>query len=205
MTSEPITVGDDVDGRTARRDRNRVAVLDAVLELFAEGNLTPSPDDVAQRSGLSLRSVYRYVADADDLIRAAIARHTERIAPLLVIPDLGEGSFDRRLAVFVDGRLRAYEAMAATARAARLRAPTNALMRDQLDSRRRVMRSQLEQQFARELDRLAPAARRAVSAAADLLTQIETIDLYRHDCRATPKETREMLETGLRTLLTRRP
>ena len=25
-----------VDGRTARRDRNRIAVLDAVLELFAE-------------------------------------------------------------------------------------------------------------------------------------------------------------------------
>ncbi len=92
----------EIDGRTARRDRNRVAVLDAVLELFTEGNLTPSPDDVARRSGVSLRSVYRYVADADDLIRAAIVRHQEKVAPLFVIADLGEGSFEHRLDAFVD-------------------------------------------------------------------------------------------------------
>jgi len=86
----------EVDGRTARRDRNREAVLDAVLELFSEGNLAPSPDDVAQRAGISLRSVYRYVADSDGLIRDAIERHTERIAPLFLIEDIGEGPFEKR-------------------------------------------------------------------------------------------------------------
>jgi len=35
------------DGRTARRDRNRLAVLDAVIELFAEGDLDPDPEAVA--------------------------------------------------------------------------------------------------------------------------------------------------------------
>ena len=101
MTSEPITEAEEVDGRTARRDRNRVAVLDAVLELFSEGNLTPSPDDVARRSGISLRSVYRYVADSDDLIRSAITRHTEKVAPLFVIDDIGQGPFEHRLGVLV--------------------------------------------------------------------------------------------------------
>ena len=37
-----------VDGRTARRDRNREAVLDAAIELFAEGVLSPSATQVAQ-------------------------------------------------------------------------------------------------------------------------------------------------------------
>ena len=204
MTSDRITDADQVDGRTARRDRNRVAVLDAVLELFSEGNLTPSPDDVARRSGISLRSVYRYVADSDDLIRSAIARHTEKVAPLFIIDDIGQGTFEHRLEVFVATRLRVYEAIASTSRASRLRAPANEIIRDQLESGRRLLRAQLERQFAPELDRLEPKSRRAVVAAADALTQIETIDLYRHHRRYSSSETREMLLVALRALLVRK-
>jgi len=203
MTSN-LTDIEDVDGRTARRDRNRVAVLDAVLALFSEGNLEPSPDDVARRSGVSLRSVYRYVADSDDLIRAAIARHLEKLAPLLVIDDLGLGTFEHRLAVFVDARLRVYEAIAATARASRLRAPTNDLIRQQLETGSRRFRAQLARQFAPELDRLEPKPRRAVLAAADALTQIETLEVYRHQRRFSGSETRELLSVALRALLTRK-
>jgi AcrR family transcriptional regulator len=192
----------EVDGRTARRDRNRIAVLDAVLELFSEGNLAPSPDEVARRSGISLRSVYRYVADSDGLIRDAIERHTEKIAPLFVIDDIGHGPFEKRLKAFVDSRLRGYEVIAPTARASRLRAPTNEIIRDRLDSGRRMFRAQLERQFAPELDRIDPKARRAVLAAADTLTQIETIDLYRHHRRYSSSETNEMLAIALRALLT---
>jgi len=203
MTSN-LTDIDDVDGRTARRDRNRVAVLDAVLALFSEGNLEPSPDDVARRSGVSLRSVYRYVADSDDLIRAAIARHLEKLAPLLVIDDLGLGTFEHRLAVFVDARVRVYEAIAATARASRLRAPTNDLIQQQLETGSRRFRAQLARQFAPELDRLEPKPRRAVLAAADALTQIETLEVYRHQRRFSGSETRELLSVALRALLTRK-
>ena len=79
-----------VDGRTARRDRNRLAVLDAVLELFEEGNMNPGVHEVADRSGVSLRSVYRYFEDLDELITAAIDRHLERTRPLFVIERIGE-------------------------------------------------------------------------------------------------------------------
>jgi len=73
------------DGRSARRDRNRLAVLDAVIELFSEGVLEPTPDDVAARVGLSARSVYRYFVDRDALLRAAIDRSFERVMPLYLI------------------------------------------------------------------------------------------------------------------------
>jgi AcrR family transcriptional regulator len=208
MSSEPAIdfdeIDSDIDGRTARRDRNRLAVLDAVLALFSEGNLAPSPDEVARRSGVSLRSVYRYVADADDLIRAAIARHTEKVAPLFVIEHVGEGSFEHRLAIFVDTRLGVYDAIAPTSRASRLRAPTNEIIREQLDNGRRLMRAQLERQFAPELDRIEPEARRAVVSAADALTQIETIDLYRFHGGHSSSQTRAMLIVALRALLVRR-
>jgi AcrR family transcriptional regulator len=194
----------EVDGRTARRDRNRVAVLDAVLELFSEGDLAPSPEDVARRSGVSLRSVYRYVDDADELIRAAIARHLEKVAPLAVIADEGTGSFPHRLEAFVEARLRLYEAIAATARASRLRAHTSEIVRDQLEEARRLLRRQVERQFAPELERIDPRARRGVGAAVDALTQIETIDLYRHHRRLSVGDTRDALATAIRALLVRK-
>ncbi len=202
-TVTSLTAPLEIDGRTARKDRNRTAVLDAVLELFSEDNLDPSPDDVARRSGVSLRSVYRYVADADDLIRAAIERHAEKSHALSIIQEVGQGSFDVRLERFLDARMRLYEAVAATARASRLRAPTSVLIRDQLDNGRRQLRDQVERQFAHELDCLEPRVRRAVLVAADSLTQMETIDLYRHQRRFSLSETREMLDVAIRLLLIR--
>jgi len=189
------------DGRTARRDRNRLAVLDAVLELFSEDNLTPTPEQVAQRSGLSLRSVYRYVADRDDLIRAAIERHLDLIAPLFVIEGFAQGPLDQRIERFVGARIRLYEAIAATHRATRIRAPESELLRDGLDNGRRLMREQLERQFARELHGGEPARRRAVLAAADALTQIETIEHYRVHRRFSSTETEELLVAALAMLL----
>jgi AcrR family transcriptional regulator len=189
------------DGRTARRDRNRVAVLDAVLELFSEGDLSPSPEQVASRSGVSLRSVYRYFADRSDLIRAAVDRHLERVEPLFVIEAPGVGTIAARVESFVRARMRGYEAIAATARASRLRAPANDIIRGQLDRARRIFRAQLEQQFGPELQALDASRRRAVLEAADALTQIETIDIYRVHRGYSSNETHALLAEALRTLL----
>ena len=210
MTTQPIseqttiqsTIDIEVDGRTARKDRNRVAVLDAVLSLFTEDNLIPSPDEVAQRSGVSLRSVYRYFADTEALLRAAIDRHLERIQPLAIIDQLGVGTFEQRLSNFLDARLRLYEAVASTARASRLRAATSELIRDQLEASRVQLRNQTGQQFAAELDQLSPKARRAAFAAVDTLTQMECIDLYRNNRQFSGAATREMLAITITQMLT---
>ena len=202
QTTIQSTIDIEVDGRTARKDRNRVAVLDAVLSLFTEDNLIPSPDEVAQRSGVSLRSVYRYFADTEALLRAAIDRHLERIQPLAIIDQLGVGTFDQRLSNFLDARLRLYEAVASTARASRLRAATSELIRDQLEASRVQLRNQTGQQFAAELDQLSPKARRAAFAAVDTLTQMECIDLYRNNRQFSGAATREMLAITITQMLT---
>ena len=205
MTGDPAAgAADAADGRTARRDRNRIAVLDAVLALFAEDDLDPSPDQVARRSGVSLRSVYRYVADRDDLARAAIQRHLETVGPRFEVDDLGRGPLDGRIARFVATRVGLFETIGATARAARRRAPDSAIIRDQLDEGRRLLREQLEAHFAPELDPLPASVRRAVVAAADALTQIETIDFFRRARGFSPAQTSEALTIALRALLIRK-
>jgi hypothetical protein len=65
------------------------------------------------------------------------------------------------------------------------------------------MRTQLERQFAPELDRLDAVERAAAAAAADALTQIETVELYRYNRGFSSVQTRELLAVALRTLLTR--
>jgi len=198
-----------IDGRTARRDRNRLAVLDAVLELFAEGELNPPPEAVARRSGVSLRSVYRYVSDRDDLVRGAIDRHLERVGHLFALEAIGEGTFDERVANIVAARLKLHEAIAPTARAALARTrlpatPASEIIRESLHARRGMLRVQLARHFAPELAAFGQAAD-AVLAAGDALTQIETIDWFLVDGGYTLDQTGEAMTTGLHRLFNPAP
>src|SRR4051794_15777030 len=84
VTSMTDTV--EVDGRRLRREQNREAVLDALVELFRDGNLTPNSAEVAERAGISPRSLFRYFDDLDDLNRAAIERQLREAQPLLELP-----------------------------------------------------------------------------------------------------------------------
>ena len=195
------TPGLSGDGRMARRDRNRVAVLDAVIELFSEGNLDPTPEAVAQRVGLSPRSVYRYFDDRDALMRAAIDRHLESVWGLYLIHAIGEGDLDGRITRFVDGRLRLYEAIAATARASRMRAAANEIVRDQVELTRRALREQIEKHFGPELEALDPRRRRARIAAVDALCELESLDHYRIHRGFSSGETRNLLVDALHALL----
>jgi AcrR family transcriptional regulator len=149
---DPVAVDADdvVDGRTARRVRNREAVLDAVLDLFAEGTLEPGAAEVAERSGVSLRSVYRYFDDTDALIRSAIARNLEKLQPLFVVEDPGVGPLADRVDRMVRGRLRLYEEVAPMMRATLQQAPSNDIIRDQLALVLVRLRAQVEEMFATE-------------------------------------------------------
>jgi AcrR family transcriptional regulator len=195
--ADPTTV----DGRTARRDRNRELVLDAVIELFTEDQLAPNAADVAGRSGVSLRSVYRYFEDLDELMRAAIARHAERVAPLFEVPDLGVGPLDDRVARLVEWRIRLYEAAAPTARAAIQRASVNPMLREQMELVRGRLREQTEAMFAPELDGMSAADRRVALAPIDALLQFESAEHLRVRLGFTVAQTNATLCRALTALL----
>jgi AcrR family transcriptional regulator len=190
-----------VDGRLARRDRNRAAVLDAIIDLFTEGDLEPGPELVARRAGISPRSVYRYFDDREALQREAIAHHLAQVLPLALIPDLGEGPLDRRIPTFVSTRLGLYETVGATARATRRRAATDEIVREQLEWTRRELREQIERQFGPELDAMPTRTRRARVAALDALCEFEALDHYRLHRGFSTSETERLLIDALHALL----
>ncbi|MEM8706911.1 MAG: TetR/AcrR family transcriptional regulator [Actinomycetota bacterium] len=190
-----------VDGRSARRQRNIEAALDAVFEMFQEEAMMPSMEKVAARSGLSLRSLYRYFADPAEMFEATIQRTLARAQATGTIDDPGHGSFDDRLAVFVTTRLELHEEFGAAQQAAMVNAFDLAPARDQVERNRIGLRTQFELQFEPELKTRTRAERERVVAATDVLTQIESIRYLRHHRGFTVAETRKVLTDGVRALL----
>lgn len=174
----PDAEEDQIDGRTARRDRNRDAVLDATLDLFREDAMFPAPADVAARSGVSTRSVQRYFPDMDALLRAAIGRHLERVDPLFAVADLGEGPLADRIARLVHSRVTLHDAVAPMVRAALIRR-SNELIVSRLRERRLEMRDQVVAMFAPELDALDEPDRSDVAEGLDLLLGFDALEHLR--------------------------
>lgn len=191
----------DGDGRTARRHRNRELVLDAVLELFAEGSLEPGAGEVADRSGVSLRSVYRYFDDTEALIRAAIARNMEKVAPLFELEGVGEGPLADRIDRIVAGRFRLYEEIAPMMRATLKRASENALLRENLDQSFRALRHQVEAMFAPELGALPTAEAADVTAALDVLLNFQSMEHLRAVRGLTGAESRRIIARSVAAVL----
>ncbi|WP_169741812.1 TetR/AcrR family transcriptional regulator [Nocardioides aequoreus] len=189
------------DGRAARRQRNLEAVLDAVHELFVEGDIEPSPEDVARRSGVSLRSVYRYFPDREQLLLAALQRRLVVAEPLFVLEGAGEGGPEERIAAFLDHRMLLYGAIAPTARVALLAARQLPVIAAVVHHRRSQLHALVWQQFAPELDRLGPERAEAVAAAIDTVCQFEPLEALRRERGLSEESTREVLATMLRALL----
>jgi AcrR family transcriptional regulator len=190
-----------VDGRTARRDRNRMAVLDAVLELFAEGNLDPGVHEVAERSGVSLRSVYRYFEDLDELVTAAIEQHFQRTRPLFEIDRLGEGPLAERVQRFAECRVRLFDAARTIYRASRVRAANDPDVQRDLLATQQWLADQTQAMFAPELRALDEPECTDTERTLDVLTQFDALDHLRHRCGLAHDEAVAYLQRILHRLL----
>lgn len=190
-----------IDGRSARRERNINSVLDVVLEMFAEESLFPTIEQAAKRSGLSLRSLYRYFADPAELLEAVIERNRELAADDAHLSSIGQGPLQVRIDDFVAMRMRLYEKIGPLYRATAANAALNPRIREELAATRDDLRDQFERQFAPELDGRERPDRVAVLSAGDVITQLDSIDFLRRHRRLTVAETGETLCTALAAIL----
>lgn len=190
-----------VDGRTARRLANRSAVVEAMLGLIDETGLEPSVEEIADRSGISERSIFRYFDGLDDLRRAAIERNFERVAPLLAVDDVGIGPLDERVARFVDTRLRACEAMGGASRVARRNAPFQPLVSAEVARFRRQLAEQVRAHFAPELQARTRAEADDVEVIVDVLVSVDAWDQLTSDLGRSRTQVRRAWTRALLALL----
>ncbi len=186
---------DTIDGRTARRNRNKDAVLDALIELANERGDEPPIEDIAERAGVSYRSVYRYFDDRTDLMLSAINRVMGDLWPIFDVANLGQGPLDDRIQRLIAVRLAAYRKLAPLTRSAVHRRVNEPAVAEGYDRVREYLREQLAQQFQPELAAMPATERKVALAALDTMFQFEALDyLAKHD---------EMTDKALARVLTR--
>lgn len=190
-----------VDGRRARRERGRTAVVDAMVDLVQEGHHPPTVEAIAARAGVSVASVFRYFERLDDLQSETAARFLERHAPLFEIDRLGVGPRDARTARYVAARTTLYPTIAPMARFVRSRALEQPRVAATLGQMRRRLADQADRHFAPELDALTPARRTDVVGSIATLTSFESWDALRHDLGTPDAALKRAWTSALRALL----
>jgi TetR/AcrR family transcriptional regulator of autoinduction and epiphytic fitness len=189
-----------LDGRAARSARTRDAVVRALLALIAEGDLHPTAGRIAERAGISLRSVYVHFDDLEDLFVAAAGEQRGRVLALTrVLPSTGP--FETRLEDFVEQRARVLEAIAGVAKAAALQEPFSPALAATSKSARQLGRAELEHVFATELAQLDPETHAQALEACDALTNSDTWEVLRVRRGLAPEAATATLKTALRLLL----
>ena len=187
-----------VDGRHRRRVENLEAVVEATLELISENGALPTVAEVAERAGISQRSVFRYFDDVDQLTRAAVDARFRQGAALVGMPTPFPAALDDRLRELAASRSRLYEFIGPTARVVRTRMGDNAFLMESVERSRHALRSQLQEVVAPELE---VAGGEVALAALDIMYSFEAWDLLRRDQGLTPDEAAEVLVAAAAALL----
>jgi TetR/AcrR family transcriptional regulator of autoinduction and epiphytic fitness len=165
-----------VDGRHLRRQRSQDAVIEAILDLLSEGQAQPTAVLVSERSGVSMRSIFRLFDDMEALHRAAIARQSQRVTAMLV-PLPSAGPLADRVAPIVENRAVIFEAIAPVRRLAVRLAPDSPPIRAELARASQLFRGQVAEVFAPELVGAADAG--SLLDALDVATSWETWERLR--------------------------
>jgi AcrR family transcriptional regulator len=98
------------DGRRQRSERSRQAILDAMLALIDDGILVPTAQQVSERAGVGIRTVFRHFSDMESLFISADAQMRGQYHPLFAGGDR-MGTLEERLQHAIEQHALAYEAV----------------------------------------------------------------------------------------------
>lgn len=191
MTAPPPRV----DGRTARSERTRNAIVDAHVSLITGGDLRPTADRIAKLAGVSLRALWSHFADMEALFAASGRRILERrdaaFEPVPASLPLAD-----RITAYCHQRARMMEQIAPAARASALKEPFSPALQRYHRLHVERARDELKVLFAAEL-----------GADEELLTALTAVSTWNHwdalrtPLALTPDEARASLARTITALL----
>lgn len=200
----PPTASDSepaLDGRHARRQRSRLAVIDAMFELIHEGHVPPSGEQLAERSGISISSIFRMFDGLDDLRSQAFQQFQTRYAHLLE-PDFDtNAALTERIAAFVRARTELYSAAGPLMEVANQRGSDRGPMAAHVAANRTTLAEQVRRCFAPELDGQTPTEAANLAAAIDASTSREAYQVMSTSHARTRRQIERTWRRSLATLI----
>lgn len=185
------------DGRIARGQRTRQAVIDALHELYAAGNLTPTIQELATNVGMTTRSIYHHFPDREAVATALAEQQMERHPQLFAARRI-KGTLSERVDGIVAHRAELFETVAPVRRSAlALRHAIPALQAQQTKMAAHL-RGQLIRTFESEVSALDADAGDNLLDLLDLHTSWETWDRLRTWQGLSVERSRQLV-TGLAT------
>ena len=196
---EPLSSEAQRDGRIARRERNRAAILAALGDILGSGNLEPTAEQVATRAGVQVRTLFRHFPDMASLHAELAGRIRAEVVPqLAAVPTTGDPA--ERVRRLVAARAVAFERILPFKRAG------NA-MRWRLDFLQ-DHHATIVRDLRRHLLLVLPELREhdgAALAAFELATSFEAWDRLRADQHLKPERAGEAMEFAALAILAALP
>lgn len=182
------------DGRVQRGARNRAAIVDAMLELIGDGELSPTAEQVAERAEVGLRTVFRHFRDMDSLYAEMHHVMAGRLVEGLdIVPPIG--TLEERLVTMTTNRCKVFERIAPYRRAGdRVRARSPFLQQAQANA------TQLQRSI---LESVIPELEGDTLEAIDLMLSFESWNRLRDTQRLSAERTRRIMTEAVLALVRR--
>ncbi len=176
--SEPT----QADGRRQRSVDSRTRIVQALLDLVGEGEISPSAEQVAHRAQVGLRSVFRHFKDMDSLYSEMSQVIEAEIVKTFYRPHVG-GTVAERLADLVSRRAGLFERIGPYRRASTTLAHRSSFLASKQKRMTAGLRKILEDALTPQI--LADGAK---VEALDLLLSFDSWNRLRRDQNLSPSE-----------------
>ena len=174
--------------------------MDDLLSLLDEGHLTPTAAEIAERAGVSERSVFQHFPDRENLFESVARQQYDRVLPTLRPID-ATLPLAERIDQFTAQRARLYERIRGVRRAALLIEHESPAAAAWLTTARRAKANDAERVFRRELDALPEDRREPLRAALIAVSAWSAWDSWRSHQRLGVSRARAAMAAAIEALL----
>jgi AcrR family transcriptional regulator len=184
-----------VDGRIIRRHNNRRRIVAAMLELVRAGAISPNAEEVAERAGVGLRTVFRHFDDMDSLYREMAEAMRNELQPIVAAPFESRG-WQERLGEIIERRAHLFERAMPFKNAADVHRHRSVFLRKDYATIRSAERAALEAALPAALKN-----EKTFFEALDHALSFATWQHLRRDQKLSPADARETVEYSVRALI----
>lgn len=188
-----------LDGRHERTARTRAAIVDAVIQLQEAGVARATAAQIAERAGISKRSIFVHFPSQEDLMLAVMDEISERLGGL--IRETPSAPFEKRVRDFVRARVARLDKLVAYRRSAAAVGNNSPRVMERRRLTRQRMLNEVMVVFAPELRAVGTKRASQLAMLVAINCESEAWETLRNTFQLSEAEASKLLELAITRLL----